>query len=320
MSPPAHRNTHAAGKTIDPLIVRVPASTSNIGPGFDTLGMALTLYNDFTIRVLPEGPNRLQGTGTCRELRADGNPFFEIINYLFEQFEETPPPLDVKVQGGVPIGKGLGSSASARVAGALCANHLLEGRLTHQQLLAEVIRAEGHPDNAAPALLGGLTLATPTEDGPLVHVYEPSASWRLVLVIPSYTLSTQKARKLLPKRVDLADAAFNLSRLPFVVDALIEGDGEELAKVLDDRLHEPYREEKIKRSRKLRRAALEAGALTTFVSGSGPTLAAFTKTDASARKVKRAMLATLEDASFTALGLIARPEPRGAQLAELDIH
>jgi homoserine kinase len=297
-------------------LIRVPASTSNLGPGFDTLGLALDLTTDYAIQLLERGPTTLHGQAGGTPLRLKDFPFFPMMEKIFALAGTPPPPLAVTVKGEVPIGVGLGWSAAARVAGALAANTMLGSPLTMDQLLALLVEAEGHPDNVTPALMGGLTATVRTPEGPLVHAYRPAALWRFVILAPDYSLSTDRARMALPREVPLADAVFNLSRVPFVLEALVAGDAPQLARVMEDRLHEPIRGRKIKRYRRIRQAAGEAGAVATFISGAGPALAAVCAGPARARNVLKAMLEAIQDAPFTARGFILRPAPQGARVKD----
>jgi homoserine kinase len=300
------------------LTIRVPASTSNLGPGFDCLGLALGLYNDFSVHVRTEGPNRLTGRGALEgRISAHDNPFLTAYARIGKLAGAQPPPVDVICEGAVPVGVGLGSSAAAAVAGALAANRLLGSPFATESLLEPLIEIEGHPDNVAPALLGGLALTAMTAQGPLVHIYRTAPSWRLALLAPDYDMPTEKARALLPDEVKRADAVFNLARLPLLLDALIEGDAPTLGLVLEDRLHERWRAKKIKRHDRIRRAALEAGAAAAFISGSGPALAAFCPGEAVAKAVLRAMKAECEDAKFAVGGMILRAESEGARVTEI---
>lgn len=300
------------------ILVRVPASTSNLGPGFDCLGLALSLYNDFTVRPLAEGTNRLIGRGTCEGLDGDGNVFFKTMERVGKRVGREAPQVEVVIDGVVPLGSGLGSSATACVAGALAANYYLGGPLSVEELIDVLIEAEGHPDNITPALMGGLTVTAMDEGGPLVHVYEPHRSWRYVVMVPYYSLSTRKMRTLLPSKITLADAVYNISRVPLVLDALVGGDAEMLRRALSDRIHEEKRGARIKRYRRMRRAALEAGAATVFISGSGPTVCAICQGDKTAGRVLDAMMNETAGASFTVQGFVLEADLGGTKLAELE--
>ncbi|MCE5229346.1 homoserine kinase [bacterium] len=300
------------------LLIRVPASTSNLGPGFDCVGLALSLYNDFTVRPLTDGPNRIEGRGTCVGLNGDGNFFFKTMERVAKRAGGLElPAVEVVIDGNVPLGSGLGSSATACVAGALAANYYLGSPLAIESLVEVLIEAEGHPDNVTPALLGGLTVTAIDADGPLVHVYEPAPSWRYVVIVPDYSLSTKKMRTLLPSKVTLQDAVYNIGRVPLVLDSLIGGDAQMLRRALGDRLHEDARASQIKRYRRMKRAALEAGAATVFVSGSGPTVAAVCHEDR-ANSVLDAMMQETIGASFTVQGFILEADMQGTKFAEME--
>lgn len=300
------------------LIVRVPASTSNLGPGFDTLGLALRLYDDYLIRVVGNEPSRVEGTARSAPLLTRGCPVMEMFESVYRTAGEEAPNVAVILRGEIPPGVGLGWSAAARVAGALAANHLLGNRFIKEQLLALLTKAEGHPDNVTPALYGGLTVSAQLKDGVLAHIHAMAAEWRLAVLAPDYTFSTEKARKALPKTVKLSDAVFNLQRVPLLVDALIAGDAEEVRRLLADRLHEAERAKNIKRYKKISGAAREAGATAVFISGAGPGVAALCLGEKAARAVAKAMQEATAGAQFKAETLVLAPEGEGARLAEGD--
>lgn len=303
---------------IDNFIIRVPASTSNLGPGFDTLGLALNIYTDYTVRRLAKGPSRVEGVCAGVEIKGEACPFLPMMEKVFELAGIKPKHVAVQVRGEAPIGMGLGWSAAACVAGALAANTLMGMPFTREFLLAPLIAAEGHPDNVTPSLMGGLTITVQNPRAPIYKVHYPSPLWRLALLIPDYPLSTREARRALPKKIPMADAVFNISRVPFIIDSLVSGDAVTLARVMDDRLHEPYRAEMIQRHDKIRKAARQAGAAATFISGAGPGIAAFCAGEEAAVKVLGAMLEACAGASFTAHGHILEPELQGARIAEED--
>ncbi len=301
-------------KNPDQVRVRVPGTTANLGPGFDCLGMALDLFNEFHVRLSATGRSSLSGRGTCSELAGTNNDLFKTFRRVCRIAGHKPPAIDVLVDGGVPIARGLGSSATAIVAGALSANALCGSPLKTEDLLAPCVAIEGHPDNVAPALLGALTAAVRTPSGVIVHQYAPYANWRVVLLIPDYELSTAKARAAIPKKIPHGDATFNLARVPFVIDALVDGDAAELAAVLSDRLHEPYRKPLVERYDRISRAALGAGAAAVYLSGAGPSMAAFCLGAKTARAAAEAMAAAVRTCRFDAQSVIARCATEGAKV------
>lgn len=292
--------------------IRVPATTANLGPGFDCLGMALNLYNEFHVMRIEKGPSVITGGGLCEGLSTTENIFFDAFNRLFKLARTKPIPVHVHVEAEIPMARGLGSSATAIAAGVLAANLMLDHRFTMDQLLLEASREEGHPDNVAPALLGGLVAATFTGDHVVVHHADPHSKWRLAVLIPSYELATEKARRAIPKTIPHKDAVFNLTRVPLVMECLIRGRHEDLRVVLDDRLHEPYRKKLIRGWDAIRAAALDSGAASTFLSGAGPTIAAFCWGDATARKVATAMGEAARRSKITASARVLSPCASGS--------
>ncbi len=303
-----------ARKTSPTLKIRVPASTSNLGPGFDGLGMALNLFNDFLVKPKKTGQNRIVGRGTCEGLRGGRNIFFDSMRRVSAMAGRACPKVDVEVKGGVPVARGLGSSATAIVAGALAANVLLGSPFGPEELMLPMLKVEGHPDNLAPALFGSLTASAVTPSQVLVHRYSPHRDWRVALLIPNYELSTAKARQAIPKKVPHRDAVFNLTRVPLIIDALIAGDGDELRMLVDDRLHEPYRKKLIKRYEQIRKAALDAGASAVYLSGAGPTMAALCLGERRAGRVARRMARAFTSRETEARSSVYRPRSRGATL------
>lgn len=298
-----------------PLLIRVPASTSNIGPGFDCLGLALTLPFDFEIS--PAEEDALELGGAAGEVKPGKTPFFKAFRAVFERAGEPAPCAGVRAASKAPIGRGFGGSGAACVAGALAANEWLGRPFGRDDLFGICLEIEGHPDNAAASLFGGLTLIARGKSRSLVHVYETAPMWKLAFLAPDYEVATPRARKALPGKITREDAVFNLSRLPLLLDALVAGDAEGLGRVMDDKLHEPHRAKLIKRSKRIRAAALEAGAAATFISGSGPSIGALCTSHETAHAVARAMLKVCAGASFTATTLLAEATTTAAQVAEL---
>jgi homoserine kinase len=296
--------------------IAVPATSANLGPGFDSLGLALDLLNEFTVRTVGRKEERVVGRGTCQGL-ADGGLFFRAMERVYALARRKRPPVEVTIQGRVPLGRGLGSSATAVVGGGLAANALLGDPFSPDELLGVMTEIEGHPDNVAPALFGGLTASAVVDTGVIVHAHRPDPGWLLALLIPSYELPTAEARKAIPRMIPHKDAVYNLTRLPLVIDAIVEGDADVLGRVLDDRLHEPYRKKFIKGFDAIRRGGVRAGATAVFLSGAGPTMAAFCRGQAVAERVAKAMdRASAFDPSHTTT--VLKPRLRGAHVRLLD--
>jgi homoserine kinase len=186
------------------------------------------------------------------------------------------PPVDVRQMNGIPLARGLGSSSAAIVGGCVAANELLGRPLTERELLAVAVEIEGHPDNVAPALFGGLTVCYATETGTDCLRLRPKNPPRAVVAIPEYEVETEKARKALPHRVPRVDAVLNVGRAAAIVAAFAAGDHAPLRAAMADRLHQPYRAHLVPGMDETIAAALEAGALGACLSGSGPTILALT--------------------------------------------
>lgn len=264
--------------------VAVPATTANLGPGFDCLGLALGLYNRVTLREWDGVRVTVRGEGAGALPVDESNPMVQAVCHLFERLGHTPAGLWLEQENGIPVAAGLGSSAAAILGGLLAANALLGNPLSRRAILAMATRLEGHPDNVASALYGGLVLvvegqvsegeASIGERGLMVdRIAIPEM--RVVVVLPDYTLPTVQARAALPRQVPMADAVFNSGRLAMLIRALESGDYKRLGAAMEDRLHQPYRVPLIPGMAEAFRAAREEGAAAATLSGAGPSIVAF---------------------------------------------
>jgi homoserine kinase len=264
-----------------PVRVRVPATSANLGPGFDALGLALTMYDDVVVRVADEGLFvDVAGEGADSVPRTRRHLVVRALHAGFEALGGQPRGLEVVCANRIPHGRGLGSSAAAIVAGLAAARALVLGGaevLDDDALLALAAELEGHPDNVAACLLGGLTLAWTAADGPAQAVRLPvSPALRPVVFVPTTSASTAKARKLLPETVPHADAARNAARSALLVHALAADPGLLLV-ATEDRLHQQYRAASQARTAGLVEA-LRADGVPAVVSGAGPSVLAFAGT------------------------------------------
>ncbi len=256
------------------ITVRVPATTANIGPGFDSMGCALALYNYITCEVLPAG--KLVITGCPEPYQNEENLAVQGYRAVLSRLGLPNEGLSLNIRAEIPVCRGLGSSAAMIAGGAAAANLLHGASLSSAELLAVTNEIEGHPDNLAPAIYGGLT-ASLVEDGIPRTVRLPlSPTLRWVAAIPNFELSTHLARAVLPKEVTFVDAVYNASHVAVLVGALGRGDRELIAMALRDRLHQPYREKLIPEYNKVKTAAEQCGAIAFCISGAGPTLLALT--------------------------------------------
>ncbi len=294
------------------LRVRVPATTANLGPGFDCLGLALDLWNIVQVEPIARG---LQMTCHPEDpiLPCDGrNLVIQSMRRVYRRARKPFPPLHVRIDCHIPIGRGLGSSASAIVAGVLAANALLDERFSPDEILKMATEIEGHPDNIAPALYGGLVIAV-REGGEVKTMRQPvPRDLKCVLFIPSESLSTKTSRGILPQAVPHADAVYNVGRAALWIAALQARRWDWLDVATGDRLHQPYRAKLVRGMEALFKAARRAGAHGVALSGAGPSVIAFSngRVDQVARALDRAA-ARIHWAGQTR---IVRVSARGAQV------
>ena len=251
--------------------VSVPATSANIGSGFDALGLAVTLYNTVTFEE-SEVLDISSADGT-RIPRGESNLVYRSAKGLFEKVGKQIPPLKITQTNPIPMARGLGSS-SCIIAGLLGANRMLGDVLNTQELLTLATSIEGHPDNVAPALLGGLTSSV-FEDGKVYSVKRNvDETLCFAAIVPDYKLLTEAARAALPKEVSHKDAVYNLSRAALVPAAFCEGRHDLLAIATEDKLHQPYRMPLMPGSKEVFDMARLCGAKAVYVSGAGSTVMA----------------------------------------------
>ena len=252
--------------------VSVPATSANVGSGFDALGLAVTLYNTVTFEE-SEKLNISAADGT-RIPRNESNLVYRSAKGLFDKVGKKIPPLKIVQTNPIPMARGLGSSSACIIAGLLGANRMLGDILDTQELLTLATAIEGHPDNVAPALLGGLTSSV-FEEGVVYSVKrDVDQSLCFAAIVPDYKLLTEAARAALPKQVAHKDAVYNLSRAALVPAAFCEGRHDLLGIATEDKLHQPYRMPLMPGSREVFELAKQCGAKAVYVSGAGSTVMA----------------------------------------------
>jgi len=271
--------------------VRAPATAGNIGVGFDCLALTLGLWNEVRIELTGDGISvELEGPFT-QHLPADETNFIvhTIMRRLHERAVPRPRGLRVVCVNNIPPNSGLGSSSAALAIGLIAADAIAGHELAGEELMQRVAHVEGHADNAAAVAFGGLALVARDGEDYIWRSYEVP-SLLMVVVTPPGHYSTRQARALLPQAVPLADAVYNMGRLPLVIEALRNGDLELLRNVLADRLHQRYRLALTPGAEEALYAATEAGAIGAVVSGSGPSLLAFVRDEQEAERVGEAMI------------------------------
>jgi homoserine kinase len=257
--------------------VRTPASSANLGPGFDALGLALGLWNEATVDPSGE-PGTISLAGAEAELlRGRENLALTAMQRLADETARTLPPFSLIVRTDVPVARGLGSSAAALVAGLVGANHLLGTSLAASDLYSMAWQMEGHGDNVGAALYGGAVLAVPEVAEPVQLLTHDRLELCAVVFIPQVTGLTRAARAALPPQVPHADAAFNLAAVGGLVLGLHTGNTRLIAAGMHDRLHEPYRARLFPHLEPMTAAARSAGAIGACLSGAGPSVLALSE-------------------------------------------
>lgn len=252
--------------------IKVPATAANLGSGFDALGLALSLSLDVWFSEAPHLAITVRGEGQGLVPEGPDNVVWRTAARLYEDVCGKPIPTGhLTVKSRIPLGRGLGSSAAAIVAGLTLANTLLPKRLGRDELLAAASQIEGHPDNVAAAIYGGFVMAW--HEGATLRVQNyPAPDLRCLILVPDYHVATEEARRVLPSLVPLDDAVFNAQRLALWIDAVNRRDWSLLRHAAQDRLHQPYRQALIPGMQAIIDAALAHGADFASLSGSGPTI------------------------------------------------
>jgi len=295
--------------------VQVPASTANMGPGFDILGLALNLYNTIEVELLSGDKVQITYSGEGSDVIPcdQSNLVYKAIQSVFEQTKQSMPGISINIKNEIPLMGGLGSSSSAIVSGIVAGNALCEKKLSEKELLQLAVKLDGHPDNVTPALFGGFTFSYLEEDGSsdVIQLKFPN-DIGIIAVSPQFYVSTSDARKVMPKQYLTKTVINNATQLFRFVKALETKDFSHLRMLLDDQIHQPYRFPLVPGLKKASEVAYEKGAVGSFISGSGPTLIALAVEQPD-------IIAEEMVAVFEAEGLVARirylqPDFAGARL------
>jgi len=297
MSTRIRRNRSA----VQALELILPATSANLGPAFDAAALALKLFLKIRARTAPEFS--LQARGRDSEICGQIENHLILTTYReVLQAEKTPVrPLAVRIDNQIPIGKGCGSSAAARLAGIALAVHFGGLRWADSRIVGEASRREHHPDNAAACWMGGLAIARLSADGDAqIARISPQGNWPLLLAVPPQTLSTEQARRVLPSQYSRADAVANVQNSMLLLAAFIQGREDLLAPALDDRLHQPYRASLCPLLPALKKLTAESGVLGVTLSGAGPSVLIFLNRNASLARAKARVAAHLRKCRLAA--------------------
>jgi homoserine kinase len=255
-----------------PLCLRLPATSANLGPGFDTLGLAMALY--LSIEAIPAEEFRIDATGRNADLcgRLEHNLILTTYMDVLANAGILAPCLHLQLHNAIPLGMGCGSSAAALLAGILLANHFGKLNWTDQQILEEASRREGHPDNVAACYLGGMTASCLTKDALVTATFGYELNWKLLLAVPGASFSTKKARALLPEHYSREDAVANVQSTALLIAAFAQSRGDLLRVAMRDRLHQPYRAKACPLLPLLLPMVEHPGVLGVALSGAGPSV------------------------------------------------
>ena len=295
--------------------VRVPATSANCGPGFDTLGLACNLYNYFTYELMDQGFNlKIEGEGSEKLKPGKNNLAYFSFYKVWDMVTGSKTGLSIKMINNIPLSRGLGSSSTAIVAGLVAANHLSGNTLSKNEIVQLATEIEGHPDNVAPAILGGMTISYVDNGKASALKFLPLKPFKLVAVVPDMPLSTSLARKAIPKTVSHHDAVFNTSRAALLVGAMLTGEYQHLNSGLCDRLHQPYRAHLIPGMEDAFAAAINNGAYNAIISGAGSTLMAYVPINVCYEAVGEAMRNALSKHGLQSVSHILDIDTEGAIL------
>lgn len=259
------------------IIVKVPATSANMGPGFDSLGIAFNLYNEYEFSECEEG---IHFYGFKNEFCNKENIVYRAMVKCFEKYNFEPKGLNIRlIKEDIPISRGLGSSSSCIVAGLLGANYIMKNLLSIEELLKIGVDIEGHPDNIAPAFFGGMVVSVMEENDVIYNKIDIKEGIKFIALIPKFELSTSIARKVLPVEVKFDDAVYNISRVSLMISSFISGKYELLKYGCKDAIHEKYRSPLIKDYNLVYNKCISLGALGCFLSGAGPTIMSIIKSD-----------------------------------------
>jgi len=298
--------------------VKAPATTANMGPGYDCLGMALDVWNTIEIEVLDSGEPVVEVTGEGAGELGTGrdNLVYRSMEFLFQDAEQEMPLVRIRCDNAIPLARGMGSSAAAIAGGLVAANAICSQDYTPNDLLEMAATIEGHPDNVAAAVLGGmqLVISDKTEEGSRLYTVPINVPPGLhaVVFVPQVRITTEDARAVLPEKVTMADAVHNMGRVGLLVASMATNHPEYLAIATQDLLHQPYRQPLFPAMKVIFKAALDAGALGVFLSGSGSTVLALTQ--GREMTVAYEMAEAARQASVEGNVSVTQPTVRGAHL------
>jgi len=292
------------------ITIKAPATSANLGPGFDALGLALDLWNESTFEIADDFMVHVEGEGESKLAQGRNNMIVRTAQKLAERVGKKLPPFAVRCMNQIPLGSGLGSSAAATLTGLLAANALTESQLSEDEILRIATEIEGHPDNVAPALMGGLVVSAMNE-GKIIARKLTVAPIHVTVVLPEFHFPTKEARDALPAQVSMKDAVHNIGRAVLVTEAFRTGDLSLLGEAMTDVLHQPYRIPLIPGAEDAMQTMKAEGASAVALSGAGPSLIAFSQMESN---IGLAAMRAFERAGLSARIFQLGVSSRGAEI------
>tara|TARA_Y100000590_G_scaffold66470_2_gene72006 strand:- start:2021 stop:2920 length:900 start_codon:yes stop_codon:yes gene_type:complete len=261
---------------IDDIVVKVPATSANMGPGFDSLGIALDVWNEVRISKAPFSI-KIDGTGEEELPKDTSNLVYKSFCKVFEEIDEIVPEVKLSCTNRIPLTRGMGSSSAALIGGLMSGNAMAGSPLSTSEILNIGAKIEKHPDNVAPALLGGVQIGIYDQEKLITANVPFPEDLKVVLYVPNQVMPTDQARNILAPKVAREDAVYNIGRSALLVQSLVTGDLQNLKYATQDMLHQPQRQKQFFPMKNIIKAAMEAGAFGAFLSGAGSSILAFTK-------------------------------------------
>ena len=261
---------------IDDIVVKVPATSANMGPGFDSLGIALDVWNEVRISKGPFSIN-IDGIGEEELPKDSSNLVYKSFCKVFEEIDEIVPEVKLSCTNRIPLTRGMGSSSAALIGGLMSGNAMAGSPLSTSEILNIGAKIEKHPDNVAPALLGGVQIGIYDQEKLITANVPFPEDLKVVLYVPNQVMPTDQARNILAPKVAREDAVYNIGRSALLVQSLVTGDLQNLKYATQDMLHQPQRQKQFFPMKNIIKAAMEAGAFGAFLSGAGSSILAFTK-------------------------------------------
>lgn len=295
--------------------LRVPASSANMGAGFDTLGVAVGLYNRMEIEEISEGLEIINKNTQSYIPKDTNNLIYRAMMRLFDEVGYKPKGYRIAQDSQIPMTRGLGSSSACIIGGMLAANIISGRQLSYDRIIHLAALMEGHPDNVGPALFGGFCVSLTAGDRTIIKSTKLESSIKFAVIVPDYFVATKKSRGTLPSKVSFEDAVYNIGRASMLQAALVSGDMSALRAGADDRLHQPYRKSYVEGMDSIFEKTYSIGSHATYLSGSGPTI--LSVLDSGYGDFKREMQSYFEEHSLKWKCMILPIDNVGAVVSEI---